>query len=80
MKKVSNGSAARILVIFRKLSRIQKLKVVSKLENETREERWDDLTEKLSRPFRSKPIADEEITRLVEEVRQERYERNQNRS
>ena len=81
MKKNSvRDSAAQIWIIFKKLPPAQKIKVIQKLEKETREERWDALTEKLSRRFRNNPVSDEEITRLVDEVRQERYARHQNRS
>ena len=63
MKKNSaRDSAAQIWVIFKKLPPQQKIKVIKKLEKETREDRWDALTEKLSRRFRSNPVSDEEIT------------------
>ena len=81
MKKNSvRDSAAQIWIIFKKLPPRQKIKVIQKLEKETREERWDALTEKLSRRFRTHPISDEEITQIVNEVRQERYDRRQSRS
>ena len=81
MKRTANRSnTARIWVLFQRLNPAEKMKVVARLEKETREKRWDALTEKLSRRFEENPISDEEITKLVEEVRQSRYERSQNRS
>ena len=81
MKKNSvRDSAAQIWVIFKRLPPSQKMKVIQKLEKETREERWDALTEKLSRRFRGNPVSDKEITQVVNEVRQERHDRHQNRS
>ena len=71
---------SRIWALFKKLSRVQRMKVICKLEEETREERWDNLTEKLSRRSRTNPVSDEEITQIVEDVREKRYERNQDRS
>ena len=77
MKKSSpRSTGARILVWFRTLSLPQKVKIVQKLEEETRQQSWDNLTEKLSSPFRNNPVSDEEISRLVEEVRQERHDKN----
>lgn len=68
-------SPARIWSLFKQLNPVEQLKLVARMERETREKRWDDLIKKLSRRFRKHPISDEEITRIVEEVRQERYER-----
>ena len=76
----SQDSSPRIWAIFKKLSRLQKMKVIAKLERETCEERWNSLTERLTCRFRKKPISDEEITEAVNEVRQERYDRLKNRS
>ena len=79
MKK-TKPSAARILILFKQLTWSQKLKVISKLESETRQKKWDQLTERLSQRIKNNPVSDEEITRIVEEVRQERYERSHSRS
>ena len=73
-------TAYRIFALFKKLSISEKLEVVNQLEDETREKRWDHLTEKLSRSFCNNSVSDNEITRIVEEVRKEQYERNQNRT
>lgn len=81
MKKTNNQNPTyRLWAIFKKLSRVQKLRIISKLEDETREERWDQLTEKLSRRFRTNPVSDEEVTQIVEEVREKRYGQGKSRS
>ena len=81
MKKTGRrGEMAQIWFLFKKLSRPQKIRIVARLEKETREERWNHLTEKLSSRFQKNPVSDEEITQIVREVRQERYGRSQNRS
>ena len=79
MKNSKSNSISRIWVLIRKLNRLQKIKVLKKLQEETRQERWDNLTEKLSSRFKERP-SDQEITDVVEEVRQEGYGRSKNRS
>lgn len=79
-KTTSRISTGRVWLLVKKLSRLQKAKLIAQLERETRQERWNQLTEKLSRRFQDNPISDEEISQIVEEVRQERYDRSQDRS
>lgn len=58
----------------------EKIKLVRKLERETRRQRWDSLIAKIRERFRKNPISDAEITALSEEVRQQRYEKSLKRS
>ncbi len=58
----------------------EKIKLVRKLERETRRQRWDSLIAKIRERFRKNPISDAEITALCEEVRQQRYEKSLKRS
>ncbi len=53
-----------------------KLKLVKKLERETRKERWSELISKIRKRYKKNPISDEEIRRICKEVRRQRYERN----
>jgi len=75
-KTEGNTNTKRLLAIFKKLTRFQKIQIVYQLQKETREDRWDQLTESLSRRFQGNPVSDEEIASIVEEVRQERYEKD----
>lgn len=76
----SQASSARVWSLFKQLSPVEQLRLVTRMERETREKRWDDLIKKLSHRFRKHPVSDEEITRIVEEVRKERYERSKSPS
>ena len=76
MKKIQKSArTARIWYLFMRLTPSQKRSLLNRMEKETREKRWDELTEKLSRRFQNSPISDQEITEIVEEVRQERHDR-----
>lgn len=57
-----------------------KIKLVKKLERETRRQRWDSLVARIRQRFRKNPISNAEITALCEEVRQQRHEKSLKRS
>jgi len=59
-----------------KLGITEKLKIIRKLEKETRRVRWDSFISKIRKRFAKNPISDSEITKVCEQARQERYERN----
>lgn len=52
-----------------------KLKIVQKLERETRKVRWNGLVSRIHQRFINNPIPETEITKICEEVRQKRYEK-----
>ncbi|MFH0795621.1 MAG: hypothetical protein V2A65_01010 [Candidatus Omnitrophota bacterium] len=63
--------------VIEQLDVAEKLKLLKRLERETRRERWTELVSGIRKRYKEgTPIFDEEITRICEEVRQERYERN----
>ncbi len=61
---------------IKKLSVSEKLKLIRKLERETRRARWNELISKIRQRFAKNPISDAEIRKICEQVRQKRYERN----
>ena len=69
----------RVWCLIQKMNQLQKKKLLAKLEQDKAGEEWDRLIEKLTN-FRQTPISDEQITQIVEQVRQERYENSKSRS
>lgn len=53
----------------------EKLKLLKELDQQTQDERWKALFARLEKRYKQNPISDEEITRIVEQVRKRRYER-----
>ncbi len=65
----------QIELAIEKFSTAKKIKLMRKLEKETRQIRWDNLICKLRQQFAKNPISDDEITKICEQVRQKRYEK-----
>ncbi|MFH2031248.1 MAG: hypothetical protein ABIJ40_11625 [Bacteroidota bacterium] len=58
------------------LSPSEKLRIVRKLERETRRNRWSDLISRINYRCTKNPITEKEIFKVCEETRQKRYERS----
>lgn len=50
-----------------------KLRLVRRLEEETKEQRWDELFRRIDKNFSKHPVTEEEITREVAAVRRSKY-------
>lgn len=61
--------------LVERLDEAAKLRLVEKLERETRRSRWEPLVLKMRQRFARHPLSPREIRRLCESVRQEHFER-----
>lgn len=60
---------------FERLPMQDRIRLVEELERETRKQRWSRVISKVRNRIVKKPIAQREITRVCEEVRQQLYEK-----
>lgn len=72
-------SPSQVESLVERLPIESKIRLVRRLEKETWAKRLDTIVQRMRKHIKEKGITDKEIDRICEEVRKERYAKNQSR-
>ena len=64
----------QVVVLIRKLSERDKIRLLERLEEETWASKLESQVNRIRMPLKANPITDSDIDRIVEEVREQRYQ------